>query len=148
MELHESVVFQANHLMGFKMNLPRVKDPVLHKLYAEAIHSLEKNLKELVPYYKMAPMPSVRALSDEDLTAFYAGHLLLFAKTAVRNLAVGITEVATPALRETFRKQLNDAIQLHAKVFAFMLERGLYPAYDLNRLLANDQKIAAKALNL
>lgn len=51
-------------------------------------------------------------------------------------------------LREVFVKQLNNAIALHAKVFNFMYERGWYPAYNLNQLLANDVKNANKAINL
>ncbi|GGG04068.1 hypothetical protein GCM10010912_56040 [Paenibacillus albidus] len=85
---------------------------------------------------------------EMDLTAFYAGQLLGFAKTAVRSYAIGITETATPQLRETLQKQLNAAIALHAKVFYFMLERGLYPSYDLPKLLSNDVVIANKAISM
>jgi len=148
LELHETVIFQSNSLMGFKMHYPQVQDPELKKLYAEAIQSLERNLKELLPYYKSAPAVDMRNNAPKDLTAYYAGHLLIFSKTAVRNYAIAITETATPSLCETFKKQLNQAIQLHSKVFEFMLNKGIYPAYDLNRLLANDQKAAAEALNM
>ncbi len=148
MELHETVVFLSNSLIGFKMDDPQVQDPDLKKLYAEAIQSLERNLKELLPYYKSAPTVDMRNNDSKDLTAFYAARLLIFAKTAVRNYAIAITETATPSLCETFKKQLNQAIQLHSKVFEFMLNKGIYPAYDLNRLLANDQKVAAVALNM
>jgi spore coat protein F len=96
----------------------------------------------------MAPMPKRSALTHEDLTAFYAGHLLGFAKTAVRYYAFGITETSTPSLRDTFQRHLNHFIQLHAKVFYFMLERGLYPSYDLPKLLAGDKKNAALAIQM
>ncbi|MNC18113.1 Spore coat protein F precursor [compost metagenome] len=82
------------------------------------------------------------------MTGFYSGLLLGFAKTAVRSYAIGITETATPKLRETLQKQLNAAILLHGKIFYFMLERGLYPAYDLPKLLSNDVATANKALSL
>ncbi|MNI86908.1 Spore coat protein F precursor [compost metagenome] len=82
------------------------------------------------------------------MTAFYAGQLLGFAKTAVRSYAIGITETTTPQLRATLQKQLNACIALHGKVFYFMLERGLYPSYDLPKLLSNDVATANKALSL
>ncbi|WP_213617960.1 spore coat protein [Paenibacillus sp. J22TS3] len=148
LEMHELVAFQSNHLMGFKMTLPGVTDPQLRALYEETIRSLEKNLKELLPYFSQAPVVGTRSIPSGDLTAFHAAHLLLFAKTAVRNYAIAITETATPQLRETFQKQLNNAINLHGKVFYFMLERNLYPAYNLDQLLADDVKNAKKAMQL
>lgn len=147
METHELVAFQTNHLMGFKMDISSVRDPALKALYAETIQRLEQNLRELLPYYQAAPVPA-REASTRDATGYFAAHLLLFAKTAVRNYAIAITETATPALRETFQKQLNAAIQLHGKVFYFMLERGYYPSYDLQKLLAADIKNAQTALHM
>lgn len=147
LEMHELVAFQSNGLIGFKMDLPHVTDPELRSLYAETIQTLERHLNELLPFYAMAPVPK-RAMTSEDLTAYYAGHLLGFAKTAVRYYAFGITETATPALREVLLRQLNQLILLHAKAFNFMLARGLYPSYDLPKLLATDKKNAAMALQL
>jgi spore coat protein CotF len=94
MELHELIAFQSNNLMDFKMNIPHVIDPTLQKLYAEAIKGLESNLKELLPYFQIAPVP-MRNASRGDLTAFYAAHLLICAKTSVRNYAIAITETTS-----------------------------------------------------
>ncbi|MFD0869382.1 spore coat protein [Paenibacillus residui] len=146
--MHELAAFQANHLTAFKMHLPDIKDRQLHSLYAEAIHALERNLKELLQYYPQAPVSSRISSSREDMTPFYAAHLLGFAKTSVRNYAIAITETATPQLRNTFRKHLNSAIELHAKIFNFMYERGMYPSYHLKELLANDVKNVKKALSM
>ncbi|MFD2611083.1 spore coat protein [Paenibacillus gansuensis] len=147
LELHELTAFQSNNLTALKMNMPNVKDAQLKALYTEAIKNLEKNLEELLAYYPQAPKP-MRAVAEGDLTPFYAGQLLIFAKTAVRNYSIAITETATPQLRETFRKHLNKAIDMHAKVFNFMYQRDLYPAYNLDRLLAADVKNAEKAIKL
>lgn len=148
MEMHELTAYQSNQLMHFKMALGEIKDPKLHALYTEAIKGVEMNLKELLQFYPEAPMASRSSMEGMDLTAFYAGQLLGFTKTSVRSYAIAITETATPKLREVFVKQLNNAIALHAKVFNFMYERGWYPAYNLNQLLANDVKNANKAINL
>lgn len=147
MELHELTAFQSNHLMAFKMHLKDVKDPALRALYTETIQSLEHNLKDLLQFYPEAPT-ATRSSKGKDMTAFYAAHLLGFAKTAVRNYAIAITETATPQLRETLQKHLNNAIKLHGKIFYFMYERGLYPAYNLEQLLANDVNNAKKALSM
>jgi spore coat protein F len=148
LEMHELVAYQANHLMAFKMQLPNVQDPALRGLYAEAIQGTEQNLRDLIPYYPMAPKVETRAGAGADLTAFYAGHLLGYCKTAVRNYAAAITETATPSLRETFQNHLLKAIQLHGKVFNFMYERGLYPAYHWDQLLAGNVKMAQAALTM
>lgn len=39
------------------------------------------------------------------------------------------------------------AIDTHAKIFNYLYERNLYPAYDLNQLLQNDVDVANKALS-
>ncbi|WP_047014057.1 spore coat protein [Paenibacillus sp. IHB B 3415] len=148
LELHELTAYQTNQLTLFKMVHTDVKDPQLHALYLETIGAVEQNLKELLQYFPLAPQGTRNSSKDQDMTAFYAGLLLGFAKTAVRSYAIGITETATPSLRETLQKQLNAAILLHGKIFYFMLERGLYPAYDLPKLLSNDVAAANKALSL
>lgn len=73
---------------------------------------------------------------------------MAFSKTAVRNYAIAITETATPALRQTLNKQMQNAINTHEMVFTFMYKKGLYPAYDLKKLLQNDMNIANKALKM
>lgn len=66
----------------------------------------------------------------------------------VRSYAIAVTETATPSLREVLTKQLVAGIQLHANVFYFMLQRGYYPSYNLDQLLANDVQNAQKALSM
>jgi len=147
LELHELVAYQTAHLMAFKKKLPTLQDPSLRALYAETIASLEKNLRELLAFYPRAPIANREEVAV-DLSALESAHLLGFAKTAVRNYAIAITETATPQLRAVLEKQLVAAIALHAKVFAFMYERGWYPSYNLNQLLANDVKMAGAALSM
>ncbi|WP_237167783.1 spore coat protein [Paenibacillus yonginensis] len=148
LELHELTAFQSNHLVLFKMLLTDVTDPELKALYVETIKCIEGNLKELLKYYPKAPEGTRGESKGMDMTGVYAGLLLGFAKTAIRSYAIGITETSTPALRETLHKQLDNAIKLHAKIFHFMQERGLYAAYDLPKLLENDINQANKAISL
>ncbi|MBE4910005.1 spore coat protein [Bacillus luteolus] len=149
LELHELVVFQSVGLMKLKKFVNEVECPTLQKLYITTIAQLEQNLKELLKFYPMAP--DARENLDDWRAydkAFYSGDLLAFAKTAVRNYAIAITETATPILRDVLTKQLQVAIKLHASVYNYMYERDYYPSYDLSKLLANDIKLANKAISL
>jgi spore coat protein F len=157
LELHEVVATLAHQLIAFKMQLANVQDPTLRGLYTEAIRGLEQDMRDLLPYYEKAPIPTMRSDSREpnhltptgvDLTAFYARNLLGFFKSATRNYAAVITETATPSLREMFQRHLQNAIKMHTKVFNFMLERDYYPVYDLDRLLASDLRNAKAALSM
>ncbi|CAH0346817.1 spore coat protein [Bacillus sp. CECT 9360] len=147
LELHELVAFSSIGLMKVKKGLKEIKDDALERIYLQTIQDLEKNLQELLQFYPYAPKPGE---SDEYRMygdGFLAGDLLAFAKSSVRNYAVAITETATPMLREVLKKQLNGAVKVHERIFNYMYQKGLYPAYDLNKLLENDVKLARKALS-
>jgi spore coat protein F len=157
LELHEVVATLAHQMIAFKMQIANIQDPTLQGLYTETIRGLEQDARDLLPYYDKAPIPTMRSDSREsdrptptgvDLTAFYAGTLLGFFKSATRNYAAVITETATPSLREMFQRHLLNAIRMHGKVFNFMLERNYYPAYHIDRLLAGDLKNAKAALSM
>jgi spore coat protein F len=147
LELHELIAFQANALMKMKKAVGKVECPVLKSIYAHTIEGVETNLRELLSFIPSAPMYG-EARESRDESALYAGDLLGFTKTAVRNYAAAITETATSVLRKTFVKHLMKAIDTHEKVFHYMYERGYYPAYDLNRLLHNDVHNANKAISM
>ncbi|MCL6631805.1 MAG: spore coat protein [Alicyclobacillus herbarius] len=76
----------------------------------------------------------------------YAGALLGYTKASVRNTAAAITETATPQIRRMLMAHLRRAIRLHAKVFHYMMARGLYPAYHPERVIQNDFRSAKMAL--
>ncbi|RJS60376.1 spore coat protein [Bacillus sp. PK3_68] len=146
MELHELTVFQSLGLMKLKKTFPKITDPELRTIYQQTINSLTGNIQELLRFYRMVPHPGREEETRADELPFYAGDLLAFLKTAVRNLAIAITETATPALRTVLVKQLNGAIQAHTSIYNYMYKRGYYPSYDLNKLLQNDVALANQAL--
>ncbi|AWB46818.1 spore coat protein [Paenibacillus sp. CAA11] len=150
LDMHELVAFQANGLMKLKRSVKEVRDPALRGLYIQAIQALENNLRELLAFYPKAPHPSMARdhLAPDPETSFFAGDLLGLAKTNVRNYAIAITETATPQLREVLTKQINGAIKLHADIFYFMLQRGYYPSYNLDQLLAVDVQNVQRALSM
>jgi spore coat protein F len=147
LELHELIVSNATCLFKLKKMASSIQEPELKQLYIVSIQTIEGNLKELLPF--ISNIQGVRDEEDrEDYTGFYAGELLGTAKTAVRNYAIAITETATPELREVLIKQLQGAIRWHESIFNYMYKKGLYPAYDLTKLLSNDVKNARTAINL
>lgn len=146
LELHELVASQSVNLFQLKNSIRHIQDSEIKSLYIETIKSLEKNIQELLPFYPKAP--SSRALEyRESPSAFYLGNLLGLAKSSVKNYAAAITETATPGLRKVMVKHLNNAIAAHEKIFNIMSKKGHYPAYDINKLMKNDLKLAQKALS-
>ncbi|MEF3306775.1 spore coat protein [Paenibacillus sp. GYB003] len=150
LDMHELVAFQTIGLIKLKRSVNEVDDPALKSLYIETIKALDGNLRELLAFYPQAPHPHMTRDKDakDPETGFFAGDLLGMAKTLVRSYAIAITETATPRLREVLQKQINGAIQLHANVYYFMLQRSYYPSYDLDQLLANDKRNALRALSM
>ncbi|MDF2857098.1 MAG: spore coat protein [Neobacillus sp.] len=148
LELHELVAFQSIGLMKLKMSFKKVPDAELKELYKKCIHELEHNLGELLKFYPSAPGYQREEEDIREDIGFYAGDLLALSKTLVRNLAIAITETATPALRNTLTKQLTASIKGHERVFNYMHKNGLYPSYDLGLLLGHDIENAQKALKM
>lgn len=146
MELHELTAFQANALIKLKKSVKKVKDHHLRSLYIDSIKVLEQNLCELLPFYSYTPSVSDGHHHHMDKRAYHAGELLGLSKSLVRTYASAITEAATPMLRRVWMKQLYTVIEWHGKVFYYMLHHGYYPAYDLEKLLRNDQTNAQKAI--
>jgi spore coat protein F len=148
LELHEIVAFQSIGLMKLKMSIKKVQEPELKELYRKCIHELEANLKELLKFYPNAQGYHGRDEDTREDPGFFAGDLLGLSKILVRNLAVAITETATPALRKVFTSQLIAAIHGHERVFTYIHKHGYYPAYDLGALLGHDIENAHKALKM
>lgn len=149
LELHELVAMQSVCLMKSKKMISEIQEHELRSLYAQTIRDVETNLRELLQFYPEAARDDQEETGMRKLEAgFYAGELLAFSKVAVKSYAAAITETATPSLRDTFNKHLQKAIDCHTKVFNYMYKHGLYPAYDLEKLLENDMKNAKKALSM
>ena len=77
-----------------------------------------------------------------------ATDLLITSKAAVRNLAVAITETATPAVKRILRRELDNAIDTHDKIAQYMIKNEMYHAYDLQEQMNHDIEKADIALNV
>ncbi len=147
LELHELTAFNSIGLMKLKTGINQIQDRSLKNIYQTTIREMEKSLKELLQFYPYAPKPGVSSEFRVD-SSFYAGDLLAFLKTAVRNYSIAITETATPQLRKILINQLNTAILAHERIYNYMSQNDLYPSYDMNELLQNDIDLAQKALSM
>lgn len=148
LELHELIAFQSVLLFKLKKAIQNVNDAELKSLYQVSIQTIEGNLRELLSF--LSTIQASREGKEMPLLedGFYAGDLLAAAKTSVRNYAIAITETATPELREVLLKQLNGAVRWHEQVYNYMARRGLYPSYDLGKLLQGDVFRAQNAISM
>lgn len=77
-----------------------------------------------------------------------ATDFLVTAKAAVRNLAVAITETATPEVKKLLRRELDTAIDTHDKIAQYMIKNEMYHAYNIEEQVVHDLKKADVALEL
>lgn len=148
LELHELTASQTTGLIKLKRSVGQIQDSELKTLYRECIRDLEANLRELLRFYSMAPREEEDADRVTANDGFYVADLLVLTKSQIKAYASGISETATPELRDVFSKHLQKAIRAHSRVFNYMHKNGMYPAYDLERLLEGDVKRARNALNM
>lgn len=83
-------------------------------------------------------------LSDQVI----ATDFLIAAKSGVQNYAISLTETTSPQIRATLKNQLNDAINTHETISNYMMKKGYYNAYDLQKQYKVDMQMADTALNL
>ena len=78
--------------------------------------------------------------AGENRDELIATEMLVTAKAAVRTYAVALTEAASPEVRDVLKRQLTQAINQHARIADYMMENGMYHAYDVKDQLKHDKK--------
>lgn len=73
-------------------------------------------------------------LSDQVI----AMDLLISAKSGVRNYAMAVTEAVSPDIKLTLAKHLEEALDAHEQITAYMMERGLYHPWNVNEQIRMD----------
>lgn len=73
---------------------------------------------------------------------------LITAKSAVRNSAMSLTEIATPEIRATVQWQLDEALDLHDKISDLMIKKGWFHPYDLREQHHLDLKSAQTTVQI
>ncbi|WP_400247789.1 spore coat protein [Niallia sp. JL1B1071] len=89
----------------------------------------------------------INALNMPELAdTTLATDFLIRAKEGVRNLAVALTETASPDLRILLRKQLKQAIQMHQEITELMIEKKWFHPHDLSEQYQLDQLSAKNTI--
>lgn len=63
---------------------------------------------------------------------------LLNAKSGVRNIAIALSESATPEVRTVLRNQLNAAINMHEEIYKLMINKGWFYPQNLSKQFQMD----------
>lgn len=92
----------------------------------------------------MGMEPGMNTLNDKMI----ATDLLMAAKEGVRNYAYALTEAATPEIRSLLKQQFNDAVNLHERVAAYMMNKGYYTPYDISHQVQMDIQTSKNIMNL
>lgn len=77
-----------------------------------------------------------------------AWDMLNSAKNGIKSYAWAITETASPDMRNVLRRHLDDTIAIHEKIVRYMMDRGLYHAYDPREMIKLDLKDAETVMNI
>ncbi|WP_078551521.1 spore coat protein [Bacillus alkalicellulosilyticus] len=77
-----------------------------------------------------------------------ATDMLIAAKSGIKNYAFAITESATPEVRQTLSRHLEEAIEFHQQISKYMIEKGYYMPHDTKAQNQIDMKTAETALQL
>ncbi|MCM3342658.1 spore coat protein [Paenibacillus sp. MER TA 81-3] len=89
-------------------------------------------------------LTGMSTLSDQVI----ATDMLLASKSGIKDLAVAITESATPDVRTVLKSHLDTAITCHEKLTNYMMNKGYYHPYNVNEQLQIDMQSANAALGL
>lgn len=73
---------------------------------------------------------------------------LISAKSGVRNCAIALSEAATPAVRAILRNQLDQAIELHERIYSLMMEKKWFHPYDVNDQFHMDMEASQTAVKI
>lgn len=92
------------------------------------------------------PINSMHMPEMADTT--FAMDFLLRAKEGVRNIAVALTESASPDVRVTLRKQLMQGIAMHQEISELMIKKKWFHPYELTEQYQLDQLSANNTMKI
>jgi similar to spore coat protein len=95
-------------------------------------------------YQFIEKMTGMAPLTDQVI----ATDILMAAKSEIKNYALAITETATPEVRNTLKQHLEDAIEFHKQISAYMIDKEFYNPHDTSKQLQVDMKTSETALTI
>lgn len=91
----------------------------------------------------------INSINMPELTdSGVALEFLLTTKTGIRNLAIAITETASPSLRKLMKTQLNVMLDLYAEITELMIKKEWLKPFDLDSQKELDIKAAENAISI
>ncbi|PLS16068.1 spore coat protein [Bacillus sp. M6-12] len=90
------------------------------------------------------PINSLNVPELADTT--FAMDFLLRAKEGVRNIAVALTEAASPDVRALLRNQLMQGIAMHQEITELMISKKWFHPYELSEQYQLDQLSAKNTI--
>ncbi|MDD7796074.1 spore coat protein [Clostridium sp. 'White wine YQ'] len=88
----------------------------------------------ITDYLEVRNAEGMPKLIDETMSLTF----LLNAKSGVRNCAIALTEATSPSVRSVLKRQLDDALNLHAEISDLMLSKGWFHPVDLEKQFRMD----------
>ncbi|MFE1243809.1 spore coat protein [Fictibacillus sp. NPDC058756] len=92
------------------------------------------------------PINSLHMPELADTT--FAMDFLLRAKEGVRNIAVALTESASPDVRAVLKKQLMQGIAMHQEISELMIKKKWFHPYELSEQYQLDQLSANNTIKI
>jgi similar to spore coat protein len=74
--------------------------------------------------------------------------LNMAAKTGIKMYAVAATESATPEVKSTLIRHLNESVDMQERITAYLMQRGFYHPYNMVEQIQLDRTNVQTALNL
>jgi len=59
-------------------------------------------------------------------------------KSGIRNTAMAVTETVTPEIKTTLTRQLEDMLDLHERLTAYLMEKGMYHPWNVKEQINVD----------
>lgn len=75
-----------------------------------------------------------------------AAQALNIVKSSMKNIAIALTETATPEVRKSLVKHFQDTVSGHEKITNLMIEKGWYQAYDMTSQIKMDLQNATTTM--
>ncbi|GIP38550.1 spore coat protein F-like protein YraF [Paenibacillus sp. J31TS4] len=92
------------------------------------------------------PINAMNMPEMADMT--FAMDFLVRAKEGVRNMAIALTETASPEARAVLRSQLRQGIALHQEISDLMIRKKWFHPYELSEQYKLDQQSAQNTVML
>lgn len=77
-----------------------------------------------------------------------ATDLLIASKSAIKNYASALAETTTPEVKNTLRRQLDDAFNANDRISTYMMNKGYYNAFEPQAQMSMDRQASDTVMNI